>query len=99
MFLDNKPVCAGRIDLIIKEKDDVGIADIKRTSSFDREYVGYQTNLYRIGYQQCYNTKISFLKCLHLRNDVRKYIPLKINEEISLELVKKYLNERKEKDE
>ena len=88
LFLDDKPVCAGRIDLILKENEDVGIGDIKRTSVFDKEYVAYQTNLYRIGYQQCYGTKIEFLKGLHLREDTRKYIDLPINEEISLNLVK-----------
>lgn len=94
LFLDNKPVCAGRIDLILKEKDQIGVADIKRTSVFDKEYVAYQTNLYRIGYQQCYGTEISFLRGLHLREDVRKYIALPINEDMSLSLVKKYLEER-----
>ena len=94
LFLDGKPVCAGRIDLIIKEKEDVGVADIKRTSVFDKEYVAYQTNLYRIGYQQCYGIPITFLKGLHLRDDTRRYISLPINEQMSLELVRKYLNER-----
>ena len=95
LFLDGKPVCAGRIDLILKEKNEYGIGDIKRTSVFDKEYVAYQTNLYRIGYQQCYGTEIRFLRGVHLRDDVRKYIPLPINEEISLQLVKDYLKERK----
>ena len=95
LFLDGKPVCAGRIDLILKEKEAIGVADIKRTSVFDKEYVAYQTNLYRIGYQQCYGVEITFLRGIHLRNDVRKYIELPINEEMSLKLVKQYLEERK----
>ena len=95
LFLNNKPICAGRIDLILKEKNEYGIGDIKRTSVFDKEYVAYQTNLYRIGYQQCYGTEIRFLMGVHLRDDVRKYIPLPINEEISLQLVKDYLKESK----
>ena len=99
LFLDNKPVCAGRIDLILKEKDQIGVADIKRTSVFDKEYVAYQTNLYRIGYQQCYGTEITFLRGLHLREDVRKYIALPINEEMSLMLVKKYIEERNKNNE
>jgi len=99
LFLDNKPVCAGRIDLILKEKDQVGVADIKRTSVFDKEYVAYQTNLYRIGYQQCYGVEISFLRGLHLREDVRKYINLPINEEMSIKLVKQYLEERNKENE
>ncbi len=99
LFLDGKPVSAGRVDLILKDGDKVGIADIKRTSVFDKEYVTYQTNLYRIGYQQCYGVEIEFLKGLHLRENTRKYISLPINEEVSLNLVKKYLEERKENNE
>ena len=99
LFLDGKPVSAGRIDLILKEKDNVGVADIKRTSVFDKEYVAYQTNLYRIGYQQCYGTEITFLKGLHLRDDVRKYISLPINEEMCLNLVRKFIEERKNNNE
>lgn len=95
LFLDGKPISAGRIDLVLEENGKVGIGDIKRTSVFDKEYVAYQTNLYRIGYQQTYGTEISFLKGLHLRDDVRKYIDLPINEKMALELVKKYLEERK----
>lgn len=99
LFLDGKPVCAGRIDLILKEQDKVGIGDIKRTSVFDKDYVAYQTNLYRIGYQQCYGVEISFLKGVHLRNKVRKYINLPINETMSLALVKEYLKRKECKNE
>ena len=91
LFKDEKPIAAGRIDLVLKEGNNVGIGDIKRTSTFDKEYVAYQTNLYRLGYQQSYGTKISFLRGVHLRNDVRKYIELPINENMAMELINKYL--------
>lgn len=91
LFLDDKPVAAGRVDLILEQNGQVGIADIKRTSTFDKEYVAYQTNLYRIGYQQTYSEDITFLRGLHLRDNTRKYIELPINEEMSLDLVKEYL--------
>ena len=91
LFLDDKPVAAGRVDLVLEQNGQVGIADIKRTSTFDKEYVAYQTNLYRIGYQQTYGEDITFLRGLHLRDNTRKYIELPINEEMSLDLVKKYL--------
>ena len=91
LFKDDKPIAAGRIDLVLKEGNNVGIGDIKRTSTFDKEYVAYQTNLYRLGYQQSYGTKISFLRGVHLRNDVRKYIELPINESMAMELINKYL--------
>lgn len=91
LFKDDKPIAAGRIDLVLKEGNNVGIGDIKRTSTFDKEYVAYQTNLYRLGYQQSYGTKISFLRGVHLRNDVRKYIELPVNENMAMELINKYL--------
>ncbi|MBS5857209.1 MAG: hypothetical protein ACLTKT_00885 [Clostridia bacterium] len=93
LFFDGKPVSAGRIDLILEYEGKVGIADIKRTSVFDKEYVAFQTNLYRIGYQQSYNVDISFLRGIHLRDKVRKYIELPIKEEMVTEFLKNYLME------
>lgn len=91
LFYKDKPIAAGRVDLIIEDKGKVGIADIKRTSVFDKEYVAYQTNLYRLGYQQSYGIEISFLRGIHLRDKVRKYIELPIKEEMMLEFIEKYL--------
>ncbi len=99
LFLDGKPISAGRIDLVLKEGELVGIGDIKRTSVFDKEYVAYQTNLYRIGYQQCYGVKINFLRGIHLRNKVRKYIELPINEKMAIELINDYLEREENKSE
>ena len=93
LFFDDEPIAAGRVDLVLEEDGNIGICDIKRTSTFDKEYVGYQTNLYRIGYQQSYKKEISFLRGLHLKDNIRKYITIPINEELPLELVKKYLKE------
>ena len=49
LFLDGKPVCAGRIDLILKEKEAIGVADIKRTSikaAWEREaFEEFRSNL------------------------------------------------------
>ena len=99
LFLDGKPIACGRIDVILKEENNIGIGDIKRTSTFDKEYVAYQTNLYRIGYQQTYGVDISFLRGIHLREDVRRYVELSINEEMPLELVKEYLKRKEEENE
>jgi len=95
LFYNDKPIAAGRVDLIIEDKGKVGIADIKRTSVFDKEYVAYQTNLYRIGYQQSYGVEISFLRGIHLRDKVRKYIELPIKEDMMLEFIERYLMEEK----
>ena len=93
LFHNGIPVSAGRVDLILEDEGKVGIADIKRTSVFDKEYVAYQTNLYRIGYQQSYDTEITFLRGIHLRDNVRKYIELPINEKMAIELLERYLME------
>ena len=93
VFIDGKPVCAGRLDLVLKDGDNFMLGDIKRTSKLDKEYLAYQLNIYRIGYQQCYDVPISALKGLHLRENVRKYINIPINEKMSIQALKEALNE------
>lgn len=102
LSVDGEPVSAGRLDLVIEKigEDGVlhgerGIADIKRTSTLDKEYLAYQLNLYRIAYQQCYGIKIDFLKGIHLREEKRKYVDIPINEDMAIELVKEYLENNK----
>jgi hypothetical protein len=91
LFYEGKPVSAGRLDLTLKFKEMIGGADIKRTSVLDKEYLAYKLNLYRVAYRQCYGINWEFLKGLHLREDKRKFIDIPINEEMALNLVKKYL--------
>lgn len=90
LFEDGEAVAGGRLDLVIKEGDAIGLGDIKRTSTLDKKYLAYQLNLYRIAYQQCYGTEIAFLRGIHLRNDVRKYISLPINENIAKTIINDY---------
>lgn len=101
LSVDGEPVSAGRLDLVIEKigedgalHGERGIADIKRTSTLDKEYLAYQLNLYRIAYQQCYGIKIDFLKGIHLREEKRKYVDIPINEEMAMELVKEYMKGR-----
>lgn len=91
IFKDDEPVAVGRLDLVLKDGEEVGLGDIKRTSVLDKEYLAYQLNLYRIGYMQSYGKDIKFLKGLHLREDIRKYVNIPINEKMALELLDKYL--------
>ena len=88
--MNDKPVLAGRLDLVLEMDGKIGLADIKRTASLDKEYLAYQLNLYRIAYQQCYETPIDLLKGVHLREDTREVVDIPINEEIPLALVKEY---------
>ena len=74
----------------------IGGADIKRTSSLDKEYVAYQLNLYRIAYRQCYGDEWKFLRAIHLRDNVRRFVELPINEKAALELVADYMKGKKD---
>lgn len=96
LFLDDVPVAAGRLDQVIEMNGKKGINDLKRTASFDKEYVALQTNLYRIGYKQSYGTEIDFVSGLHLRDNTRKFHKLPVNEEYAIGIIEKYLEKRKE---
>lgn len=93
LFNDDEPIAAGRLDMVLKMGDDIGLADIKRTSVLDKEYVGLQLNLYRLAYQQCYDTEITILKAIHLREDKRKFVDIPINEPYTLDFIKEIKNE------
>lgn len=90
LFKDNKPIACGRLDLVLSIDNKIGLADIKRTSTLDKEYLAYQLNLYRIAYEQCYDKKIEFLKGVHLREDIRKFVNIPISENGIWELVEDY---------
>lgn len=92
LFKDNKAVCAGRLDLVLEQDGETGLADIKRTYNLDKNYLAYQLNLYRLAYQQCYDTNIEFLKGVHLREEKRQYVDIPINEEMAWNLVKDWRN-------
>lgn len=91
LFKDDIPVACGRLDLVLEENKELGLGDIKRTSTLDKEYLAYQLNLYKIAYQQCYGKEIKFLRGIHLRNDVRKYINIPINENMAISLLNEFL--------
>lgn len=86
---NDKPICAGRFDLQISKDGKMGLADIKRTATLDKEYLGYQLNIYRLAFMQCYGGSIDFLAGIHLREKTRKYVDIPINEY----LIYMYLNE------
>ena len=90
LFQEGEAVACGRLDLVLKEGDKIGLGDIKRTATLDKEYLAYQLNLYRIAYQQCYGQNIEFLRGIHLRNDIRKYISLPINENLAETILNDY---------
>ena len=93
LFDEGKPIACGRLDLVLEDNGKIGLGDIKRTSSLDKNYLAYQLNLYRLAYQQCYGQQIEFLKAVHLREDVRKYIDIPINEDFILNFIKEWRQE------
>jgi hypothetical protein len=95
LFRNDEPISAGRLDMIIEMGGQIGGADIKRTAALDKDYLAYQLNLYRIAYRQCYGIEWEFLRGIHLRNDVRKFVTIPINENITWQLVHEYMEENK----
>ncbi len=86
------PIAAGRLDLILKTQGVKSIADIKTTATLDKEYLAIQLNLYRRAYQQSYGETIGALDAIHLRRkEVRKFVPIPINEEITDEVIIEFL--------
>ena len=95
LFKDGEPIAAGRLDLVLEMDGRIGGGDIKRTYTLDKNYLAYQLNLYRIAYMQCYDVEWQFLKGVHLRENVRKFIDIPINEQLAWDLVEEYLKGEK----
>lgn len=93
LFMAGDPVAAGRLDLVLSIGKELGLADIKRTSKLDKEYLAYQLNLYRIAFQQCYDEEITFLRGVHLRENVRKFVEIPVNPAEAWNLVEDFINE------
>lgn len=91
LIMDGEPIAAGRLDLVLERNGELGLADIKRTSKLDREYLAYQLNLYKMAYEYSYDAEITFLRGIHLRDTVRKYVDIPINETMPMALINEYL--------
>lgn len=88
LFDNDEPVAAGRLDLVLEMGGKIGGADIKRTSVLDKTYLAYQLNLYRLAYKQSYGVEWEFLRGVHLREDVRRFVEIPINEGLAQEIIK-----------
>lgn len=94
LFMEDKPVAAGRLDLVLQMNNEIGGGDIKCVSALDKEYLGYQLNLYRIAYRQCYDVEWKFLKGVHLKDDKRRFVDIPINEPLVWDFVKECLENK-----
>ena len=91
-----EPIAAGRLDLLLETRGVKSIADIKTTSTLDKEYLGCQLNLYRRAFMQTYGDLILSLDAIHLRRkDVRRYVPIPINDDLTDELINEFLTIKK----
>lgn len=86
------PVCAGRFDLLIETATGkLAMADIKRTSTYKKDDVTKQINLYRLGYLQTYGGQIEEAYCLRLREEVAQFRPVEVNEQLAYTLLERYV--------
>jgi hypothetical protein len=89
---DDIPVTAGRLDMILDIGGDRAVADIKTTSTLNKEYLAYQLNLYRLGVLQCYPNlgAITKLYGIHIRKDKRKLVEIPVNEGVAWDILEEY---------
>ena len=95
LMRDRTPIAAGRLDMVIRLGEQLGGADIKRTATLDKEYITYQLNLYRVAYMQTYGIEWEFLRAIHLKENIRKFVNIPINESIVYQLIEEYLDRKK----
>lgn len=92
IFENDIPVACGRLDMTIEMDGRVGIADIKTCSALNKPKIAYQLNMYRLGLIQSYGVQAEFLKIIHIRDNIRKFIDMPINEEETYKLIEEYNN-------
>lgn len=90
IFKDDMPIACGRLDMTMLIDGQTGIADIKTVSTLNKEKIAYQLNLYRIGLMQSYGVDAKFLKIIHIRDGIRKFIDSPVNEGMAWEIIEKY---------
>ena len=88
---DGRVLFVGTLDQIIQIDGKLGINDFKRVSAPNGRKIAYQLNFYKLAYEQTYGKKIEFLTYTHLRETVRKFHQLPINEETTLNLLNEFL--------
>ena len=98
LFLNTEPIACGRVDMIGSMDGQTGIFDFKRVSTLDKDYLALQLNLYRIAYCQSYGIVADFLRGIHLREDVRKFVTIPVNEQMTWQFLKEWMEGKDGKD-
>ena len=94
--MGGRVVFVGTLDQIIEIDGKLGINDFKRVSAPNKNKIAYQLNFYKLAYEQSYGKKIDFLTYTHIRQEVRKFRHLPINEEVTLNLLNEFLEKEQE---
>ena len=94
---DGTVLYVGTLDQIIEMDGKVGINDFKRVSAPNTQKIAYQLNLYKMAYEQSYNKKVDFLSYTHLRETVRKFHLLPVNEDVTTKLLNDFIESEKQK--
>lgn len=97
LFHEDVPVCAGRLDLVLNFENWQAVADIKTTSTLDKDYLTYQLNIYRLALMQNEDINITKLYGLHIRENKRKLVEIPVNERMAWELIEEYESEELKK--
>lgn len=86
-------IAAGRFDMIVESPyiKGLGIADVKRMAHIDELRLKLQLNLYKLGYEQTYKQKISYLKCIHIRNRYHQYLDIPKDKNHTLDILDAYI--------
>ncbi len=84
LFRGGIPVAAGRFDMVVQSPyiKGLGIVDVKRMAHLHEDRLTLQLNLYKLGYEQTYKRRISYLKCMHIRNGYHDYVDVPKNREL-----------------
>ena len=88
---DGTVLYVGTLDQIIELDGKLGINDFKRVSAPNKQKIAYQLNFYKLAYEQTYKKTVDFVSYTHLRETVRKFSKLPINEEVTLNLLNEFL--------
>lgn len=80
----------GTLDQVITIDGKLGINDFKRVSAPNKNKIAYQLNFYKMAYEQSYGKQIDFLSFTHLRETVRKFHKLPINEKATMDLLNEF---------
>ena len=93
IYYQNIPVSAGRFDLLLQTSEkQTALADIKRTSTYRKDDVTKQLNLYRLGYIQTYDRPVDEIYCLRLRERVAQFRTVEVDDILTDNLIGRYVS-------